>query len=150
MHHRILLILLIFFTTTKVKGDTNFLAQSKSSSDSIEKLFTIGKSVSDTNYKQGLVYLFKALSIAERTSDLANAAKVCNTIGIVHKSIGDYRTSLNYQFKSLQLQLKLKNKDGVARAYNNISLVYSLKNDFLTAIEYQLRSIKIKRKKTFV
>lgn len=144
MHHRILLILLIFFTNTKVKGDTNYLANSNSSSDSIEKLFKIGKSVSDTNYKQGLVYLFKALSIAERTSDLANAAKVCNTIGIVHKSIGDYRTSLNYQFKSLQLQIKLKNKDGVSKAYNNISGVYSLKNDFFKAIEYQLKSIKIK------
>ncbi|HRH02426.1 MAG TPA: tetratricopeptide repeat protein [Bacteroidia bacterium] len=146
MHHKILLILIIFFSTLKVKGDANYIAQSKSSSDSIEKLYKLGKAISDTNYKQGLVYLFRALSIAEKTSDLTNAAKVCNTIGIVHKSIGDYRTSLNYQFKSLQLQLKLKNEAGVARAYNNISLVYSLKNDFFKAIEYQLRSIKLKEK----
>ena len=146
MHHKILLILIIFFSTLKVKGDANYIAQSKSSSDSIEKLYKLGKAISDTNYKQGLVYLFRALSIAEKTSDLTNAAKVCNTIGIVHKSIGDYRTSLNYQFKSLQLQLKLKNEAGVARAYNNISLVYSLKNDFINAIEYQLRSIKLKER----
>ena len=77
------------------------------------------------SFKEGVLCLERARTIADQTQDAVLRHKVYEQLTLVNEEAGDFRTALRFSQKSIAESKQAKRLDWLAHTYNNMAFIYS-------------------------
>lgn len=77
------------------------------------------------SFKEGVLCLERARTIADQTQDAVLRHKVYEQLTLVNEEAGDFRTALRFSQKSIVESKQAKRLDWLAHTYNNMAFIYS-------------------------
>ncbi|MHB1661598.1 MAG: tetratricopeptide repeat protein [bacterium] len=99
----------------------------------------IGSSYGDvSDYKNALLYDFKALNLAKELKERRPESIQLNNISNIYADQGDFTKALYYAKKSLAL---IRTKKGMILLYSNIGAYYSEMGNYTKAIKYEKKAL---------
>ncbi len=111
-------------------------------------LIELSKAYWEISPKKSIEYARKALSLAEKNSDIKNKVGALLSIAVSKFYIGDNDSSIYFSKKAIESASK-KIRDRVKGfAYNLISLSYSHSDNYSKALEYAFKSYAIRKEST--
>ncbi len=96
------------------------------------------------DYKNAVLYLNKALGMAEPAHLEAKSALIYTQIGNVYKKALKIEEATNSYLKSLRIFARLNDKDGLATCYNNLGADYYALGDYETALSNFKKSLTLR------
>lgn len=81
-------------------------------------------------------YYFKALRLAEKSSNEKNRGIALNNIGLIYNNIKDYPLALDYIKRSFRIFGKYRDKSLIIQSYNNLASIYWNDNQVDSALKY--------------
>lgn len=77
------------------------------------------------SFKEGVLCLERARTIADQTQDAVLRHKVYEQLTLVNEEAGDFRTALRFSQKSIAESKQAKRLNWLAHTYNNMAFIYS-------------------------
>ncbi|MBI2968100.1 MAG: tetratricopeptide repeat protein [Bacteroidetes bacterium] len=94
------------------------------------------------SYDTALVYLRKALTLAQNCGYNSRIGIYYTNIGNAFYYKGDYDTALYYHVRGLNQKIKSGNKKDLGISYQNIGLIYEFWGQYGRALEYYIKSLE--------
>jgi len=95
------------------------------------------------DFKKALLYIDKALTLAEKTQNKTGLAEGYNFKGIILRNLGDHEASLTCYLKALHIAESIQRERSVAYSYNNIGEIYKFQNKYQEASNYIQKALVI-------
>ena len=143
----------VTFAEVEIDSLQNVLENTTNDTLKINLLNRLSWTIRNNDPQKALKYTMIAKAMAESLvtnidtiadSTLFKAlASSYNSIGIIHKNLGNYETALDYYIKSLTMREKLGNRRSVAGSYNNIGIVYKNLKSYEQALTYYQKALEI-------
>ena len=96
-----------------------------------------------SNFKQALVYLHKALKIAQELKINKDIGMCFNNIGSCYQNKGDLTKALEYFIKCLKINEGIGDKESLSVAYSNIGMIYKVQKKDKEAMDYFQKGLVI-------
>ncbi|NVO08624.1 MAG: tetratricopeptide repeat protein [Bacteroidales bacterium] len=101
----------------------------------------IAKIYTDSAYDKSLLYLNKALFVAERSNDRNQVAHVYHQIGNSYQRKGEFSLALVNLNNALEIYTFLNNKKGAGQLLNDIGLIYRAWGKYDKALENYIKAL---------
>ena len=147
MRHLIIYITLGVFSFSSIAQDRtidsliNSLKNEKVDSIVYKTCLNVAKFYTDSAYDKSLLYLNKALSLAERSNDRNQVAHVYHQIGNAFQRKGEFSLALVNLNNALEIHNFLNNKKGAGKLLNDIGLIYRAWGKYDKALENYIKAL---------
>lgn len=147
MRHLIIYITLGFFSFSGIAQDRtidsliNSLKNEKVDSIVYNTCLRVAKFYTDSAYDKSLLYLNKALSLAEISNDRNQVAHVYHQIGNAFQRKGEFSLALVNLNNALEIHNFLNNKKGAGKLLNDIGLIYRAWGKYDKALENYIKAL---------
>ena len=116
----------------------------KYNADIIDDLADIGRTcLAIGDHVRALVYLDKAMGVAQASRNTNRMASICNSLGILYTSQRDYPKAIEFFQQGLQLADKVNDRFKQASMLLNIGVAYQFQKKYQQALENFLKSSEI-------
>jgi len=147
MRHLIIYITFGVFSFSGIAQDRtidsliNSLKDEKVDSIVYKTCLKVAKFYTDSAYDKSLLYLNKALSLAERSNDRNRVAHVYHQIGNAYQRKGEFSLALVNLNNALEIHNFLNNKKGAGQLLNDIGLIYRAWGKYDKALENYIKAL---------
>jgi tetratricopeptide (TPR) repeat protein len=147
MRHLIIYITLGFFSFQSIAQDqtidslVNSLKEEKVDSIVYKTCLKVAKFYTDSAYDKSLLYLNRALGLAERSNDRNRIAHVYHQIGNAYQRKGEFSLALVNLNNALEIHNFLNNKKGAGQLLNDIGLIYRAWGKYDKALENYIKAL---------
>jgi len=97
----------------------------------------------EKNLNVSLIYLKRAMQLAETSYNLTEIAQISNILGKVYTVMGDRENALFFLDKARKYNTVTMNTLGLHETMQTLSLVYQSENEYYQALHYGLEALKI-------
>ena len=131
--------------STKYATDAMILSENIDyASGKMKAYITMGENSNmAANYVTAMVYLFKAMSIAQNTHSQKNIALIMDKIGNCYQRITDFESSSNFYNNALEIYKKLDDRKGIIQSLIHIAGAYGMQNDCDKGLKYYDQALEI-------